>query len=228
MNYSRPNLFQSSTSFTDLSVNPNYAVSGNRAKLLRLMYNLDELTITANWAFNFTFPPSPTVYYSYSNNHTISSKYPVIPSSTQYGYYYSATDLNPATVWPDPASRVLSLGGNRPMPDFEYLAGLGNDQYSNVSFRPSLSGSTFSVGAIVDISGVDTPVGERGPYTVRAVLSNTAGYQVLASSTLTIVDGTGSPMSFPIDLIIEGGIPIIASFTVPFTVTALATFHPII
>ena len=102
MNYSRPEMlpcdFTGVTGIPNWVGHPSYAVSGDRAALLRMMFNLDQLTITVRWSCSYSFPPSPTLFYS-DFDYTLNCKNlpTTLPCQTSYGYYYTTTTASPVT-----------------------------------------------------------------------------------------------------------------------------------
>lgn len=196
------------------STSSGYAVSGDRAALLRMMFNLYELTVTVAWSCSYSFPPSPTLFYS-SFNQTMSCKNPPALAGTTSGFYYTTTSGGPPSApWTDPASRVLAIqSGTRPMPNpSSEMVPAPNQQTMSVEFRPSFDGTNFKVAGAILISDVNNAISTD--------MAGTSG-TVLATTSLSLYG-----MTFPVYLAINSGGPVSATFSTPFTVTGTIAFHP--
>jgi hypothetical protein len=225
MNYSRPEMLPGSftgvNGIPDLTVpGSSYAVSGNRAAMMQMMFNLDQLTIRARWSLSYSFPPSPTLFYS-SFDYTLDCKNlpTTLPCQTSYGYYYSLTTASPPyPVWPDPASRVLKGGGTgTPLPYASVTYDVVNNKSLSARFVPSFTGvapstSALQVGCEIIANDYNQGIG--------ANMTGAGGVTILATTALSLYG-----MSFPIYLAINSGGPVSATFSTPFTVTGSIAFH---
>jgi hypothetical protein len=225
MNYSRPEMLP--CDFTGMTGIPNftlpgfdYAVSGNRASMMQMMFNLDQLTIRARWSLSYSFPPSPTLFYS-SFDYTLDCKNlpTTLPCQTSYGYYYTTTTGSPPyPVWADPASRVLGPhDGAKPMPNAGVTYDVANSKSLSVQFRPSFTGvapSTSALQVACEIIAVD--FGQQ----ISTNMTGAVGGTLLATTSLSIFG-----MTFPVYLAINSGGPVSATFSIPFTVTGSTAFH---
>jgi hypothetical protein len=223
MNYSRPEMlpcdFTGMTGIPNWVGHPSYAVSGNRAAMMQMMFNLDQLTIRARWSLSYSFPPSPTLFYS-DFDYTVDCKNlpTTLPCQTGYGYYYTTTTGSPPyPVWADPASRVLGPhDGAKAMPDADVTYDVANSKSLSVQFRPSFTGvapSTSALQVACEIIAVDFGQG------ISTNMNGTVG-TTLATTSLSLYG-----MTFPIYLAINSGGPVSATFSIPFTVTGTTAFH---
>lgn len=223
MNYSRPELFPCDftgvTGIPNWVGHPSYAVSGNREKLLKMMLYLDQLTVRVQWSLSYSFPFSPTLFYS-DFDYTVNCRNvpTTVPAQTGGGYYYTTTGGPPYPVWPDPSSRVLGTNdGNKPMPEVSIANDLINSKSIYVEFRPSFTGiapstSALQVACAITASDFYQGIGSQ---------MNAGGGTTLATTSLSLYG-----MTFPIYLQINSGGPVSVSFTTPFTVTGGISFHP--
>jgi hypothetical protein len=197
MIYSRPNLFPGEVvSYPNLSATPSYAVSGNRAKLLDWLTNLNGIQITVSWSAAWRYPPNPTVVNS-TYNQTFSTANPNVapwvgPAACSYGYFYP--QANQATIlYPDAASRILGpLDGAKPLPSFSVsnpTVGL------TCEFRPSFDGANYGIAFFVTAVDITQAVNT----------SQNPGFPTLTiASTVFSIDG----MNFTTYLLAPGAPPI--------------------
>ena len=225
MNYSRPELFPCDftgvTGIPNWVGHPSYAVSGNREKLLKMMFYLDQLTVRVQWSLSYSFPPSPTLFYS-DFDYTVNCRNvpTTVPAQTGFGYYYATTTGSPPyPVWPDPSSRVLGPNdGAKPMPDVAITYDAINNKSISVQFRPSFTGIAPSTSALQVACAITASDFNQG---ISSQMSPTGGGTTLATTSLSLYG-----MTFPIYLQINSGGPVSVSFTTPFTVTGSISFHP--
>jgi hypothetical protein len=220
MNYSRPNLLPfpmtGANAAQNFKLQPAYAVTGDRAKLLKMLCYVDDVTISIAWACTYSFTPSPIVFSS-SFNATLSSKNPPSPpalASSSAGFYYSANANGPWPVWPDPASRVLvtNSGANYlPVISLEFNVG-GAIKGLDMEFRNSFDGTNFQIASQIQAVDVDQ--------NMVATTSATGYPTTIATTTLSLFG-----MSIPLYLKLDTVAPVSATFSTPFTATGNVTFQ---